>query len=214
MKNIILNIIGQRVLSNILLEKKDILRMDILCFDHLDHYIKNAKGNIISNIIITDFSNFKLIEHSNLKITNHIFYVTNIKNNHNVKTKFQKFDIIKCPFNLKNFIEKIKLVNIKTQFADNSKVDLLDYVINLNTREITRDKNKMKLTEREKDFLIFLKNSKKPQTKINILKSVWGYSKEMETHTIETHVHRLRKKFMDFFNDGNFIKYDKNGYYI
>ena len=72
----------------------------------------------------------------------------------------------------------------------------------------------MKLTEREKDFLLFLKNSKKPQMIKNILKSVWGYSKGIETHTVETHVHRLRKKFLDSFNDNNFIKNNKKGYYI
>ena len=72
----------------------------------------------------------------------------------------------------------------------------------------------MKLTEREKDFLLFLKNSKKPQTIRNILESVWKYSKGIETHTVETHVHRLRKKFSDSFNDNNFIKNNKKGYYI
>ena len=72
----------------------------------------------------------------------------------------------------------------------------------------------MKLTEREKDFLLFLKNSKKPQTIRNILESVWGYTKGIETHTVETHVHRLRKKFLNSFNDNNFIKNNKKGYYI
>ena len=86
--------------------------------------------------------------------------------------------------------------------------------MNLNTREIISGQNKLKLTEREKDFLLFLKNSKKPQTIKNILKSVWKYSQGIETHTVETHVHRLRKKFLDSFNDERFIKNNKKGYYI
>ena len=86
------------------------------------------------------------------------------------------------------------------KFAINSKVELLNYTINLNTREIITGQNKLKLTEREKDFLLFLKNSKKPQTIRNILESVWGYTKGIETHTVETHVHRLRKKFLNYFN--------------
>ena len=103
---------------------------------------------------------------------------------------------------------------MKSKFVNNSKVELLNYIINLNTKEITTGQNKLKLTEREKDFLLFLKNSKKPQTINNILESVWGYSKGIETHTVETHVYRLRKKFLDSFNDNNFIKNNKKGYYI
>ena len=90
------------------------------------------------------------------------------KNNINVKTKFQRYELIYCPFDLNIFIEKINLAYIKSRFAINSNVELLNYTINLNTRNITAGRNKLKLTEREKDFLMFLKNSKEPQTIRNI----------------------------------------------
>ena len=214
MKNITLNIIEQRILADVLKEKEDIIKMNILFFENLGDYLKNIKDNIIKNIVVTQLSNFELIEQSNFKIDNPIFYLTNKKNNINIKTKFQRYELIYYPFNLKNFIEKINLIYIKFKFVINSKVDLLNYTINLNTREIITVQNKLKLTEREKNFLLFLKKSKKPQTIKNILKSVWGYSKGVETHTVETHVHRLRKKFLDSFNDNNFIKNNKKGYYI
>ncbi len=214
MKNITLYIIGQRILADVLNEKKDIIKMNILFFENLSDYLINTKENIINNIVVTHLSNFELIEQSNFKIDNPIFYLTNKKNNINIKTKFQRYELIYYPFNLKNFIEKINLIYIKFKFVINSKVDLLNYTINLNTREIITVQNKLKLTEREKNFLLFLKKSKKPQTIKNILKSVWGYSKGVETHTVETHVHRLRKKFLDSFNDNNFIKNNKKGYYI
>jgi len=214
MKNITLHIIGQRILADVLNEKKDIIKMNILFFENLSDYLINTKENIINNIVVTHLSNFELIEQSNFKIDNPIFYLTNKKNNINIKTKFQRYELIYYPFNLKNFIEKINLIYIKFKFVINSKVDLLNYTINLNTREIITVQNKLKLTEREKNFLLFLKKSKKPQTIKNILKSVWGYSKGVETHTVETHVHRLRKKFLDSFNDNNFIKNNKKGYYI
>ena len=214
MKNITLNIIGQRILADVLKEKEDIIKMNILFFENLGDYLKNIKDNIIKNIVVTHLSNFESIEQSNFKIDNPIFYLTSKKNNINVKTKLQRYELIYCPFNLKNFIEKINLAYIKSKFVINSKVELLNYTINLNTREIITGQNKLKLTEREKDFLLFLKNSKKPQTIRNILESVWGYSKGIETHTVETHVHRLRKKFLNSFNDNNFIKNNKKGYYI
>lgn len=214
MKNITLNIIGQRVLADILKEKENIVKINILFFETLDYFLKNIKDNTAKNIVVTHLSNFKSIEQSNPKIDSPIFYLTNKKNNINTKTKLQKYELIYCPFNLKNFIEKINLAYMKSKFVIDSKVKLLNYTINLNTREISADQNKLKLTEREKDFLLFLKNSKKPQKIKKILESVWKYSKGIETHTVETHVHRLRKKFLDSFNDNNFIKNNKEGYYI
>ena len=214
MKNITLNIIGQRILADILKEKEDIIKMNTFFFENLSDYLKNIKDNIIKNIVVTHLSNFESIEQSSFKIDNPIFYLTSKKNNIKIKAKLQRYELIYCPFNLKNFIEKINLAYIKYKFVINSKVELLNYTINLNTRVIITNQNKLKLTEREKNFLLFLKNSKKPQTINNILESVWGYSKGIETHTVETHVYRLRKKFLDSFNDNNFIKNNKKGYYI
>ena len=214
MENITLNIIGQRVLADILKEKKNIIKMNILFFENFNDYSKSLKNNSVDNILITHHSNFELIEQFNPKITNTIFYLTNKKKNINIKTKFQKYELTYHPFNFKNFIEKINLIYMKSKFADNSKINFSNYTINLNTREIYNDQNKLKLTEREKDFLLFLKNSKTPQAIKKILKTVWGYSKGIETHTVETHVHRLRKKFSNSFNDNNFIKNNKKGYYI
>ena len=214
MKNITLNIIGQRILADVLKEKEVIIKMNILFFENLSDCLNNIKDNIIKNIIVTHLSNFESIEQSGFKIDNPIFYLASKRNNINVKTKFQRYELIYCPFNLNNFIEKINLAYIKFIFASNSKVRLSNYTINLNAREIVVGQNKLKLTEREKDFLLFLKNSKEPQTIRDILETVWRYSKGMETHTVETHVHRLRKKFLSTFNDSNFIKNNKKGYYI
>jgi DNA-binding response OmpR family regulator len=214
MKNITLNIVGQRILADVLKEKEVIIKMNILFFENLGDCLKSIKDNIIKNIIVTHLSNFESIEQSDFKIDNPIFYLTSKKNSINVKTKFQRYELIYFPFDLNNFIEKINLACNKSRFLINSKIKLLNYTINLNAREIVVGQKKLKLTEREKDFLLFLKNSKEPQTIRNILESVWGYSKRMETHTVETHVHRLRKKFLDSFNDNSFIKNNKKGYYI
>ena len=112
MKNITLNIIGQRILADILKEKEDIIKMNILFFENLDDYLKNIKDNIIKNIVVTHLSNFESIEQSNFKIDNPIFYLTSKKNNIKIKTKLQRYELIYCPFNLKNFIEKINLAYI------------------------------------------------------------------------------------------------------
>ena len=152
MKNITLNIIEQRILADILKEKEDIIKMNILFFENLGDYLKNIKDNIIKNIVVTQLSNFESIEQSNFKIDNPIFYLTSKKNNINVKTKLQRYELIYCPFSLKNFIEKINLAYIKSKFIINSKVELLNYIINLNTGDIISGQNKLKLTEREKNL--------------------------------------------------------------
>ena len=88
------------------------------------------------------------------------------------------------------------------------------YKLNLNSREISLNKKLIKLTEREIDIILFLNENKKP-INIDILqKEVWGYSSELETHTVETHIYRLRKKLKDKFNDEEFILSLKKGYQI
>ncbi len=61
---------------------------------------------------------------------------------------------------------------------------------------------------------MFLKKHKTPQ-KIEILQNqIWKYSSNLETHTVETHVYRLRKKIKETFNDDNFIISKEDGYII
>ena len=93
-------------------------------------------------------------------------------------------------------------------------MSIKDYTIDLNSRTINTENKKLKLTERELDIIMFLKNNKTPQ-KIEILQNqIWKYSSDLETHTVETHVYRLRKKIKETFNDENFIISQEDGYII
>jgi len=213
MKNITINLIGQRVLASILEEHKNLLNFDFVNLDDFSEFLSKPNKDT-NNIIITDISNSKIIsEHSDqsnqgviyLSDKNSTLFNNQITNNQSV---------INYPLSLFNLIEKINLLYLKDEFANKSKIKILEYTINMNTREIFKDKKKLKLTEREIDLLLFLKKVKEPQSIDNILKLVWKYSVEMETHTVETHVHRLRKKILDIFDDKNFIKNNKRGYYI
>mgnify|MGYP003956684179 FL=1 len=216
MKNITINLIGQRVLASILGEHKNLLNFDFVNFVNLDNFSEflDKTNKDINNIIITDISNSKIInQHINQSNQGVIYLSDRNKNllNHQV-TNNQS--VINYPLSLFNLIEKINLLYLKDEFSNKSKIKILEYTINMNTREILKDQKKLKLTEREIDLLIFLNSSKEPQSIKNILELVWKYSTEMETHTVETHVHRLRKKIVDMFHDQNFIKSNKKGYYI
>ena len=102
----------------------------------------------------------------------------------------------------------------KFEFIKSSLINLNEYIVNKNERKIKKNNLELQLTEKEINFLVLFANNKKPLTKDYILKNVWNYSSESDTHTVETHVHRLRKKILEKFGDNNFIKNNNNGYYI
>jgi len=213
MKNITINLIGQRVLTSVLQEHKNLLNFDFVNFDDFSEFFTKLNKDK-NNIIITDISNSKIINEHSDQFNQGVIYLSD-KN----KTLFNdqitnNQSVINYPLSLFNLIEKINLIYLKDEFANKSKIKILEYTINMNTREIFKDNKKLKLTEREIDLLLFLSKTKKPQSIKNILALVWKYSTEMETHTVETHVHRLRKKILDIFDDQNFIKNNKKGYYI
>ena len=118
------------------------------------------------------------------------------------------------PINIFKLIEKINIEFLKLQFNNQSQIHLNDYILNLNSREILKKNKKLKLTEKETDTIIYLSKSDKPVSINELQENVWKYQSDIETHTVETHVYRLRKKILDIFDDKDFIKSKKNGYEI
>ena len=118
------------------------------------------------------------------------------------------------PINILKLIEKINIEFLKLQFSNQSEVKLNDYTINLNSREMIAHNTKVKLTEKEINTIIYLSKSSKPVDIDELQKKVWSYKTDIETHTVETHIYRLRKKFLNTFNDNKFIISGKNGYQI
>ena len=103
---------------------------------------------------------------------------------------------------------------MKQQFINQSKVNINEYTIDLNSREMLKNNIKLKLTEKEINTIIYLSKSEKPVGVDELQEKVWSYQSDIETHTVETHIYRLRKKILKSFNDNNFITSEKNGYQI
>ena len=103
---------------------------------------------------------------------------------------------------------------MKNNFINQSNVNINDYVLNLNSRELLKKKKKIKLTEKEVNSIIYLSKINGPATVDQLEKNVWQYQSDIETHTVETHIYRLRKKIFNNFNDNNFIISTKDGYQI
>ena len=121
---------------------------------------------------------------------------------------------IKVPFTIFDFKEKIISAIAKNEFKKNSLINLKGYTIDKNERKIKKNNLELQLSEKEIDFLILFSENKNPIKRDSVLKKVWNYSRETETHTVETHIHRLRKKISEKFNDKDFIKNNKKGYFI
>ena len=118
------------------------------------------------------------------------------------------------PATLKEINSIVEDTAAKRFFNVNSSIKLKDYLLNKNERKLSKLENHIILTEKEVQLLELFLKKKKPVSKDNILSSVWNYSSDADTHTVETHIYRLRKKILDKFKDEKFILNNKEGYYL
>ena len=189
----LVNIVNFKPLYNILFELNNHLNFKINNFSSEQDFIQNIKKeNILEGSIII----------SAKKI-----------NNDNID---QKSVIIleQPPINFVSLIDEISKRLLKQKYNYQSNIIINEYNLDLNSRTISREKVDLKLTEKEIEIILFLKDQKEPQNILKLQKEVWGYSDDIETHTVETHVYRLRKKLKDTFQDDNFLKSLKEGYKI
>ena len=118
------------------------------------------------------------------------------------------------PISIFKLVEKINIEFLKIQFNSQSELKVNNYTINLNSREMLMNNSKLKLTEKEINIITYLSKSIEPVSIDELQENVWSYQTDIETHTVETHIYRLRKKIFKTFNDNKFIISEKNGYQI
>ena len=118
------------------------------------------------------------------------------------------------PLSFKKLLELINIKLIKLKFKQQSKIIIKGYELNLNSKFFSKGSLKLKLTEKEIEIILYLNNKKIKHNVADLQKNIWSYSADMETHTVETHIYRLRKKISDLFKDEKFILSHKNGYFI
>ena len=190
-----IHIIDFKTLYNILDEIRDYLKFQILHYKNEENFLNSNDLNLIDSLIL-------------VRISNKVFL-----NNEKINRK-KIFSIQNYPLKIDKLVEMLNVNLIKQKYNYQSNIYIKSYLLNLNSRTITKNNQNLKLTQKEIDIILFLNNYDKPQ-KVNILQDkVWGYSLELETHTVETHVYRLRKKIKDKFKDNNFILSHEDGYFI
>jgi len=182
------------LLYEILEEIKENLSFTITKFERSEDLIKVDPLDIKNSLIISK-SDQKLLLSKNLEEKN-LFLMQNF------------------PISLNKLIELINIQLIKIKFKHKSKIIIKDYELNLNSKLISRDNVNLKLTEKEIEIILYLIKNKMKHSVLDLQKNIWRYSSSMETHTVETHIYRLRKKISDKFNDDELILSHKNGYFI
>ena len=176
-------------------------------FSSLYHIIEELSLDL--NFKITHLDSENLLNEK-IKNSNNYLIISNKKNlNFN-----NQFYLDNKPINIFKLVEKINIEFLKLHFNNQSHVKINNYTIDLNSREMEINSNKLKLTEKEINTITYLLKKNEPVSINELQKNVWSYQSDIETHTVETHIYRLRKKISITFNDNEFIVSKKNGYEI
>ena len=184
-------------------------------YEDIDVCINNSQKDksIIIFFLNEDNKNYL----SKIKNANFPLIIIKDSTKKNISENFKNEELVEelnIPFTIFDFKKSVISLIAKSEFRQNSLITLLDYLIDKNERKIKKNNLELQLSEKEINFLILFSRSKKPVTSKFVLKNVWNYSPQSETHTVETHIHRLRKKILEKFGDNNFIKNNKKGYFI
>ena len=179
----------------------------LIIYDHIDLF------NILNEL--KNELNFEILEFSKKDLSKLLS-----KNTENslviTKKKTKEIDdqivINDFPIQILKLLEKFNVELLKKKFNQQSEINIGDYRINLNSRELMFGQKKIKLTEKESGIILYLSKRKESISIHELQSKVWGYNSELETHTVETHIYRLRKKISDKFIDERFIINNKDGY--
>jgi len=187
----------------------------IINYNSLYEILNEIKENLSFKIINfkneEDFKNRNDLDLTNCLIISKI-YPKLLLNKDISDNNFLNFKDLPLPLN--KLLELISIRLIKLKFNHQSKIIIKGYELNLNSKFIGKNNLNLKLTEKEITIILYLYHKKIKHNVADLQKNIWDYSSNIETHTVETHIYRLRKKINDLFKDQNFILTHKNGYFI
>ena len=208
MNNINLSILGSSQFNKILheLEFNNILNANT----QLNHNDKKLLVKIlfVENLKIKDVKNYLLQNEPAILFINHKDFIK--KNNINLLDFHVSLEL---PIDILSIKEILNILITKYNFFKKSKIIIKDYEIDSNERSITKQKVKIKLTEKELELVLALRNNN-GLNKSFLLKNIWKHTLDLDTHAFETHLHRLRKKMNKYFKDKNFIVEKNSLYYL
>jgi hypothetical protein len=203
-------VFGSKSFNNTIKEIKDNLEYSIIFFDFNKPLYNTSlliAGILVDSNIYDNKINFDFINNFKSKP---ILFLQNLNTNH--QNNFENRMLL--PVSLSEFKNRIKSLIVSSKFKFNSSIKIKNYILNKNEKKLEQLNLLISLTEREVQLIELLFREKKPLSKNFILQKIWKYSKDADTHTLETHIYRLRKKINNKFGDDNFILNSGNGYLI
>ena len=207
-----ISIFGSKIFFEITKETKLFSKFKVEYYQDLNSCLANIKKEKKIVIFFVSDDNQNLV--NNIK-ANGVPFLFIVNKNYDQNYNYNDFnEYLNKPFTIFDFEKKIISLIAKVEYKKNSLIKLNNYIIDKNERKIKKNNLELQLSEKEVNFLILFSESKDPIKRNLVLKKVWNYSHETETHTVETHIHRLRKKILEKFGDNNFIKNNNKGYYI
>ena len=212
MSNLTISILGNQTFLEIINELKLFSKYKIAFYNNLNLFPINAVHSdqlVIFFITKTNDKDYLKIKKNNFPL----IIITKFSTPQNTLSG-EFVEQLNMPFSILDLEKKIVSLLARYKFRKSSLINLGGYIINRHERKIKKNNLELQLTEKEVNFLILFSKNGKPLSRNFILKSVWNYSSETDTHTVETHIHRLRKKILEKFNDNHFIKNNNEGYYI
>ena len=174
----------------------------IVNFNSLYEILDEIKENLSFKIVKLE-NEIDLINNSDLDIMDFL-----------IISKENILNLNDLPLILTKLLQLVNIRLMKLKFNHQSKITINGYELNINSKFFSKNDLKLKLTEKEIEIILYLYNTKTKHDVADLQKHIWHYSVNMETHTVETHIYRLRKKISDLFKDENFILSHKNGYFI
>ena len=212
MDKLTISIFGNQIFLEIINEIKLFSKFEVKFYDNLDLCIKDAANYnqlVIFFIIGANKQYYKKIENNSFPQ----IVIANAPIPQNILLN-DFVEQLNIPFRILDLEKKIVSLLARYKFNKNSLINLSGYTIDKNERKVRKNNLALQLTEKEINFLILFSQKNQPLSRNFILKNVWHYSSKSDTHTVETHIYRLRKKFLEKFKDSNFIKNNDKGYYI
>ena len=212
MDKLTISIFGNQIFSEIIKEIKLFSKFNLKFYDNLDLYTEYTVSHdqlVIFFIPEANVNFYKKIKN----ISFPLIVITKSSIPRNILSSYFVEQLI-LPFSILDLEKKIVSLLARYKFKRSSLINLFGYTIDKNERKIKKNNSVLQLTEKEINFLILFSQNDQPLSRNFILKNVWNYSSKTDTHTVETHIHRLRKKFLEKFGDSNFIKNNDKGYYI